>query len=79
MFEPTEVFVGQSVTVKCGPPPAALNLGTDLTAEWRRNGDLINEDAEHTFSKNGGAANLTVSRFFTTDNGKKHYRSSIVQ
>lgn len=55
----------------CGPPPENLNFGTNWTAEWRRNDELIRKDNDHSFSKENGAAKLTVSRFFQTDNGKK--------
>lgn len=69
--EPSDIFFGQSVTVTCGPPPSSLNFSTDWSAEWRRDGILIPEDDEHSFSKQNGAATLRVSRFFRTDNGKE--------
>ncbi|XP_008302525.1 probable G-protein coupled receptor 116 [Stegastes partitus] len=68
-FNPTEVFFGRSVTVTCGPPPGHLNFGTNWTAEWRHNNELISADTEHSFLIQNGAAALTVSRFFSTDNG----------
>ncbi|XP_008302526.1 probable G-protein coupled receptor 110 [Stegastes partitus] len=68
-FNPTEVFFGRNVNVTCGPPPEALTFGSNFTAEWRRNSELISADTEHSFSIQNGAATLTVSRFFSTDNG----------
>ncbi|XP_073348577.1 adhesion G protein-coupled receptor F5-like [Pagrus major] len=66
--EPSDVFIGNRVTVTCGPPPDNLNL-VDWRAEWRRNNVLIREDSEHSFSTADGEAKLTVSNFFSTDNG----------
>lgn len=57
------------MVVKCGPPPAEFS--PNLSAEWRRDGILITEDNEHSFSTQNGTATLTVSRFFSTDNGKE--------
>ncbi|KAM7367606.1 hypothetical protein PAMP_013892 [Pampus punctatissimus] len=65
-FTPAEVFLGETVTVTCGPPP--INL-TDWTAEWRRDGNLILQDNEHSFLNNDRVATLTISKFFATDNG----------
>lgn len=69
-FDPSDVFISVRVTVTCGPPPENLNL-VDWSAEWRRDNELIREDSLHSFSKANGAAILTVSNFFITDNGKK--------
>ncbi|XP_029705828.1 adhesion G-protein coupled receptor F1-like isoform X2 [Takifugu rubripes] len=69
-FEPPEVFFGRSVTVTCGPPPRELGFGPNTKAEWRLNGALVHEDELHRFSSRDGAATLTISTFFVTDNGK---------
>ncbi|XP_069559150.1 adhesion G protein-coupled receptor F5-like [Brachyistius frenatus] len=69
-FNPTEVFFEKSVTVTCGPPPADLNFSASFAAEWTRNGQRIPEDSEHVFSRQDGAATLTVLRFFGSDNGQ---------
>ncbi|KAM7395048.1 hypothetical protein PAMA_006682 [Pampus argenteus] len=66
-FAPAEVFLAETVTVTCGPPP--LNLSTDWTSEWRRDGNLILQDNEHSFLNNNGVATLTISKFFASDNG----------
>lgn len=58
----------------CGPAPNNL-----MKAVWTLNGKEILEDTEHSFSNKDGVSNLTVSRFFITDNGKKYCRSSMVQ
>lgn len=70
-FEPREVFFGKSVTLTCGPPPSTLGFGSNTKAEWRLDGLLIREDELHRFSTRNGAAILTISNFFGTDNGKK--------
>ncbi|XP_041814965.1 adhesion G protein-coupled receptor F5-like isoform X2 [Chelmon rostratus] len=67
--EPSKIFFGKRVTVTCGPPPEALNFSTNWIAEWRRDGTVILADSEHSISKMSGASILTVSRFFSTDNG----------
>lgn len=78
-FNPEEVFFGEPVTVTCGPPPPSLNLGTNWTAAWTRDGQPIRQDNEHSFSKANGMAMLIVSRVFNTDNGEKNCRSVKVQ
>lgn len=69
-FDPSDVFISVRVTVTCGPPPENLNL-VNWRAEWRRDNVLIQEDSQHSFSTANGAAILTVSNFFSIDNGKK--------
>lgn len=69
-FEPPEGFFGRNVTVTCGPPPSELGFGPNTKAEWRLNGALIHEDELHSFSSRDGAATLTISTFFVTDNGE---------
>lgn len=69
-FEPPEVLFGRSVTVTCGPPPRELGFGPNTKAEWRLNGALVHEDELHRFSTRDGAATLTISTFFVTDNGE---------
>ena len=69
-FDPPDVFISNTVTVTCGPPPGNLNL-VNWSAEWRRDDVLIRGDSEHMFSTENGAAILTVTKFFSTDNGKK--------
>lgn len=68
-FNPTDVFFGMSVTVTCGPPPASLSFGSDWTAEWRLDGNLISNGGKYSFSTQAGASKLTVSSIFTP--GKK--------
>lgn len=70
-FQPSEVFFGKNVTLTCGPPPSTLGFSSNTKAEWRLNGTLIQEDELHRFSTRNGAALLTISKFFVTDNGKK--------
>nr|XP_046229746.1 adhesion G protein-coupled receptor F5-like [Scatophagus argus] len=69
-FDPPELFFGESVTVTCGPLPKDRGFSTNWIAEWRRNDVLILEDSEHSFSKTSDTATLTVSKFFSTDNGE---------
>ncbi|XP_028254009.1 adhesion G protein-coupled receptor F5-like isoform X2 [Parambassis ranga] len=64
-FNPTEVFFGKSVTVTCGPPPLNLSFGSDWTAEWRLDGNLISTGGKYSLSTQGGASKLTVSSIFT--------------
>lgn len=68
-FNPPEVFLGRRLMVECGPP--SHEFSSDWNAEWRRDGILITEDNEHSFSTQNGRAILTVSKFFSTDNGKE--------
>lgn len=70
-LEPSEVFFGETVTLTCGPPPDNLNFSPNWIAEWRRDNILVPEDEEHISTKRNGKAILTVTRFFTTDNGEK--------
>lgn len=65
-----EVFFGQSGVVKCGPTPSDYN--SNWTAEWTCNGNEIPQDADHTIVKTNGMSELTISRFFRTDTGKKY-------
>lgn len=67
-FDPPDVFFGKSVMVECEPP--STEFSTNWIAEWRRDGILITEDNEHSFSTQNGRAILMVSKFFSTDNGK---------
>lgn len=53
----------------CGPPPDSLGFGNNWSAEWRRDGIVIPEDNKHIFSIRNTL--LTVSKFFSTDNGKE--------
>lgn len=53
----------------CGPPPDSLGFGNNWSAEWRRDGIVIPADNEHIFSIRNTV--LTVSKFFSTDNGKE--------
>ena len=56
----------------CGPPPSSINLGTDLVAEWKHDGNLVPEDDRHEFSINSnGVATLTVKTILNADSGKK--------
>ncbi|XP_044026067.1 uncharacterized protein LOC122863555 [Siniperca chuatsi] len=68
-FEPTEVFLGKSVTVTCGPPPNDVNFNTNYAVEWKLNDKSIKEDNEHRFSEKNGRATLTVSPYYITDDG----------
>lgn len=77
--EPSKIFFGKRVTVMCGPPPEALNFSTNWIAEWRRDGTVILADSEHSISKMSGASILTVSRFFSTDNGKKQIQYGAIK
>ncbi|XP_071334666.1 adhesion G protein-coupled receptor F5-like isoform X3 [Trachinotus anak] len=67
-------FLGQRATLTCGPPPPLFNFGDSWTAEWTRNDELILEDSEHSFSRDGERAILTVSKFFVTDRGRYECR-----
>lgn len=67
-FDPAVVFFENSVTVTCGPPPDNLSFGTNWTAQWRRDGQIITEDSGHIFSDN--RSKLKVTKFYFTDNGK---------
>lgn len=70
-FEPSEVFFKKKVTLTCGPPPSTLGFSSNTKAEWRLNDSLIHEDDLHKFETLNGAAILTISEVFVTDNGKK--------
>ncbi|XP_075315183.1 uncharacterized protein LOC142375136 [Odontesthes bonariensis] len=67
-FYPNKTFFfGQTMIVKCGPPPQ--NLGKNWTAEWTRNSKLIVFDDQHTVSEENGQSNLTVKSFLKGDEG----------
>ncbi|XP_047184830.1 adhesion G-protein coupled receptor F2 [Scophthalmus maximus] len=63
-------FLGQKLSLTCGPIPAILNFTDSWTAEWRRNDEIILEDSLHSFAKQAKTATLTVLQFFTTDKGR---------
>ncbi|XP_074541943.1 uncharacterized protein LOC141802305 [Halichoeres trimaculatus] len=73
-LDPLTVITGNEATVKCGPPPEELNLGTDLEAEWRLNDKLIAQDSQHEFTTENGASTLSINTFFSTDNGNYECR-----
>lgn len=77
--DPSQVFFGQSLKLTCGPPPTMFDFSPDWSAEWRRDGILISEDNEHIFSKHNGTAELTVLRFFRTDEGKQIFQCLAVK
>ncbi|KAM9840177.1 adhesion G protein-coupled receptor F4-like isoform 2-T4 [Aulostomus maculatus] len=68
-FAPNEVFLGDKVTVTCGPPPGDLSFAV-VSAEWRRDSKSILPDSDHDITAELNKSVLTVSRFFTTDNGR---------
>lgn len=72
MVEPAEIFFGNAVKVTCGPPPDGLRF-VDWNAEWRRDGTLILEDSEHSFSglTEENTHLLTVDNFFNTNTGEE--------
>ncbi|XP_061602565.1 adhesion G protein-coupled receptor F5-like isoform X2 [Cololabis saira] len=63
---PAKIFLGQRVTVTCGPPPASLSFGSEWTAKWTLNGGSI---PENELSKTDGASVLTIASFFRADEG----------
>ncbi|XP_047194142.1 adhesion G protein-coupled receptor F5-like [Hippoglossus stenolepis] len=67
-------FLGSRVILNCGPIPTYLNFNGSWTAEWRRDGELILEDSLHSLGKNRESGNLTVTRFYRTDNGNYECR-----
>ena len=69
-FDPLQVFLGGSVTITCGPPPANLNLSSGWTAEWTHNGTGIPGDNLHVLAQQNGTATLSVSKADFTDSGK---------
>ncbi|XP_039637257.1 adhesion G protein-coupled receptor F5-like [Perca fluviatilis] len=68
-FDPLQVFLGGSVTITCGPPPANLNLSSGWTAEWTHNGTGIPGDNLHVLAQQNGTATLSVSKADFTDSG----------
>ncbi|XP_061781078.1 adhesion G protein-coupled receptor F5-like isoform X2 [Nerophis lumbriciformis] len=68
-FQPAELFIEQTLTVICGPPPDDANFAEPITAEWSLNGEIIAEDAQHIISTVGRNSTLTILNFFFTDNG----------
>ncbi|XP_061898347.1 adhesion G protein-coupled receptor F5-like [Entelurus aequoreus] len=68
-FQPAEIFIEQTLTVICGPPPDDAEFNEPFTAEWSLNGEIIAEDAQHTISTDDRMSTLTILNFFFTDNG----------
>ncbi|XP_043962755.1 adhesion G-protein coupled receptor F1-like [Gambusia affinis] len=70
-FNPRTLFLKESVTVTCGPPPNTLILGSQWDAEWTVNGVIIEPDETHSISNNypERKSTLTVSKFLRTDDG----------
>ncbi|XP_061750997.1 adhesion G protein-coupled receptor F5 isoform X2 [Nerophis ophidion] len=68
-FRPAEIFIEQTLTVICGPPPADAVFNEPITAEWHLNGEIIAVDAQHSISTGGRMSTLTILNFFFTDNG----------
>ncbi|XP_031151367.1 adhesion G protein-coupled receptor F5-like [Sander lucioperca] len=68
-FDPPKVFFEGKVTIKCGPPPANLNLSSGVTAQWTLNGTEIPADDLHKLALQDVMATLTVLKAFSTDNG----------
>lgn len=73
VVEPESVFLGNQVTLTCGPPPERLDFSRDWVAEWRRDNVRVLEDDQHRFSRipEDNTALLTVTNFFNTDTGKE--------
>lgn len=63
-------FWEDKVIVTCGHPPFDL-FGTNWTAEWRRDGNLIVANGVHNISDNDTHSVLSVSQFIRADSGKK--------
>ncbi|XP_057678356.1 adhesion G-protein coupled receptor F1-like [Corythoichthys intestinalis] len=67
-FEPNPIFFGETLTVTCGPPPNELDFRI-TSSEWRLDGVVINEDNQHSFSRENGVERLTIRNYFFTDDG----------
>nr|XP_061806801.1 adhesion G-protein coupled receptor F1-like [Nerophis lumbriciformis] len=67
-FEPSLIFFGETLTVTCGPPPNELDFRI-TSSEWRLDGVVINEDNQHSFSRENGVERLTIRNYFFTDDG----------
>ncbi|XP_077366859.1 adhesion G-protein coupled receptor F1-like isoform X2 [Festucalex cinctus] len=65
---PRTLFFQDTVTLTCGPPPEALNF-TITSSVWTRDGVVINEDDQHIFSQANEVETLTITNFFSTDEG----------
>ncbi|XP_061610518.1 adhesion G-protein coupled receptor F1-like [Phyllopteryx taeniolatus] len=69
IFQPDILFFDDTLSVTCGPPPEELEFRITLS-EWTRDGVLINEDDRHSFSQANGVPTLTITNYFSTDNGR---------
>ncbi|XP_061560660.1 adhesion G-protein coupled receptor F1-like isoform X2 [Phycodurus eques] len=69
IFQPDVLFFDDTLSVTCGPPPEELEFRITLS-EWTRDGVLINEDDRHSFSQVNGVPTLTITNYFSTDNGR---------
>ncbi|XP_049612770.1 adhesion G protein-coupled receptor F4 [Syngnathus scovelli] len=69
---PPEVFFNQTVTLTCGPSP---NLDFTITMSvWTLDGDVIIEDERHIFEQVNGTETLTITNYFSTDEGRYQCR-----
>ncbi|XP_061560080.1 adhesion G protein-coupled receptor F5-like [Phycodurus eques] len=69
ILQPDVLFFDDTLSVTCGPPPEELEFRITLS-EWTRDGVLINEDDRHSFSQVNGVPTLTITNYFSTDNGR---------
>lgn len=64
-------FLGQTMILTCGPLPPIVNFSNSWTRKWTRDGTTVVANDEHIFTTDGRTEILTVTQFFSTDNGKK--------
>ncbi|XP_061126276.1 adhesion G protein-coupled receptor F4-like [Syngnathus typhle] len=67
--EPPEIFFNDTVTLTCGPPPPNLEF-TITSSVWTLDGDVIIEDERHRFERVDGLETLTITNYFSTDEGR---------
>ncbi|XP_057679492.1 mucin-2-like [Corythoichthys intestinalis] len=67
--EQPDVFFQDTVKIKCGPPPQALQFSL-TSSEWTLDGVLITADDQHIFSRDDRSETLMITNFFPSDNGR---------
>nr|XP_061806807.1 adhesion G protein-coupled receptor F5-like [Nerophis lumbriciformis] len=66
---PSLTYTGRSMTLRCGPPPESINLGTITAAKWKLNGKEIQNSGRTQIASSGTQSVLTVNNVILADKG----------